>query len=98
MPERLQDLFERPIEDLAELSVRSRNSLQKESIRTLGDLVQRSEDSMLQIENFGKKSLKEISDFLEEHGLHFGMQLEQGEDGRLFFVEDEAEAAASGEE
>lgn len=98
VPERLQDLFERPIEDLAELSVRSRNSLQKESIRTLGDLVQRTEDSMLQIENFGKKSLKEISDFLEEHSLRFGMQLEEGEDGRLFFVEDEAEAAASGEE
>ena len=92
------DLFERPIEDLAELSVRSRNSLQKESIRTLGDLVQRSEEAMLQIENFGKKSLKEISDFLEEHSLRFGMQLEQGEDGRLFFVEDEAEAAAGGEE
>lgn len=98
VPERLQDLFERPIEDLAELSVRSRNSLQKESIRTLGDLVQRSEESMLQIENFGKKSLKEISDFLEEHGLRFGMKLEQGDDGRLFFVEDEAEAAAGGEE
>jgi DNA-directed RNA polymerase subunit alpha len=98
VPERLQDLFERPIEDLAELSVRSRNSLQKESISTLGDLVQHSEDSMLQIENFGKKSLKEISDFLEEHSLRFGMQLEQGEDGRLFFVEDEAEAAAGGEE
>jgi len=98
VPERLQDLFERPIEDLAELSVRSRNSLQKESISTLGDLVQRSEDSMLQIENFGKKSLKEISDFLEEHSLRFGMQLEQGDDGRLFFVEDEAEAAAGGGE
>ena len=98
VPERLQDLFERPIEDLAELSVRSRNSLQKESIRTLGDLVQRSEDAMLQIENFGKKSLKEISDFLEEHSLRFGMQLEQGDDGRLFFVDDEAEAAAGGEE
>jgi DNA-directed RNA polymerase subunit alpha len=98
VPERLQDLFERPIEDLAELSVRSRNSLQKENIRTLGDLVQRSEDAMLQIENFGKKSLKEISDFLEEHSLRFGMQLEKGEDGRLFFVEEEAEAAAGGEE
>jgi DNA-directed RNA polymerase subunit alpha len=102
VPERLQDLFERPIEDLAELSVRSRNSLQKENIRTLGDLVQRTEDSMLQIENFGKKSLKEISDFLEEHSLRFGMQLEESEDGRLFFIEeeaeDEAEAATSGEE
>jgi len=98
VPERLQDLFARPIEDLAELSVRSRNSLQKENIRSLGDLVQRSEDDMLQIENFGKKSLKEISDFLEEHGLRFGMQLEEGEDGRLFFVEEEPETAGSGEE
>ena len=98
VPERLQDLFTRPIEDLAELSVRSRNSLQKENIRTLGDLVQRSEDEMLQIENFGKKSLKEISDFLEEHGLRFGMMLEEGDDGRLFFVEEEPETAGSGEE
>jgi DNA-directed RNA polymerase subunit alpha len=98
VPERLQDLFARPIEDLAELSVRSRNSLQKENIRTLGDLVQRSEDDMLQIENFGKKSLKEISDFLEEHGLRFGMMLEEGDDGRLFFVEEEPETAGSGEE
>jgi DNA-directed RNA polymerase subunit alpha len=90
--ERLQDLFSRPIEDLAELSVRSRNSLQKENIRTLGDLVQRSEDAMLGIENFGKKSLKEISDFLEEHGLRFGMKLDEGEDGQLYFVEEEDEA------
>jgi DNA-directed RNA polymerase subunit alpha len=98
VPERLQDLFSKPIEDLAELSVRSRNSLQKENIRTLGDLVQRSEDEMLQIENFGKKSLKEISDFLEEHGLRFGMMLEEGDDGRLFFVDEEPETAASSEE
>ena len=93
VPERLQDLFAKPIEDLAELSVRSRNSLQKESIQTLGDLVQRSEEEMLGIENFGKKSLKEIEDFLEEHGLRFGMKLEDGEDGRLFFVEEEPETA-----
>jgi DNA-directed RNA polymerase subunit alpha len=98
VPERLQDLFARSIEDLAELSVRSRNSLQKENIRTLGDLVQKSEEEMLGIENFGKKSLKEISDFLEEHGLRFGMRLEEGEDGRLFFVEEEAETAEAGEE
>ena len=93
VPERLQDLFAKPIEDLAELSVRSRNSLQKESIQTLGDLVQRSEGEMLRIENFGKKSLKEIEDFIEEHGLRFGMKLENGDDGRLFFVEEEAETA-----
>lgn len=100
VPERLQDLFKRPIEDLAELSVRSRNSLQKEEIETLGDLVQRTEEEMLEIENFGKKSLKEISDFLDEHGLRFGMKLEEGEDGQLFFMEEEeaAEAAESRDE
>jgi len=98
VPERLQELLVQPIEELAELSVRSRNSLQKESIQTLSSLVQRSEDSMLQIENFGKKSLKEISDFLEEHGLRFGMKVEQGDDGRLFFMEDETAAAAGSEE
>ncbi len=87
VPERLQDLFKRPIEDLAELSVRSRNSLQKENIQTLGDLVQKSEPEMLGIENFGKKSLKEISDFLEEQNLRFGMTLEQGDEGKLFFLE-----------
>jgi DNA-directed RNA polymerase subunit alpha len=97
VPERLRDLFDRPIEDLAELSVRSRNSLQKENIRTLGDLVQRSEEDMLGIENFGKKSLKEISDFLDEHGLSFGMSLREGDEGQLFFVE-ETETAEAGEE
>ncbi len=93
VPDRLQDLFNRPIEDLAELSVRSRNSLQKENIQTLGELVQKTEDEMLAIENFGKKSLKEISDFLDEHGLRFGMRLQGGDDGRMFFLE-EAEAGA----
>jgi len=97
VPERLRDLFDRPIEDLAELSVRSRNSLQKENIRTLGDLVQRTEEDMLGIENFGKKSLKEISDFLDEHGLSFGMTLQKGDEGQLYFVE-ETEGAEAGEE
>ena len=71
--------------------MRSRNSLHKESILTLADLVQSSEDDMLQIENFGKKSLKEISDFLAERELGFDMKLEQGEDGRLFFMDIEGE-------
>ena len=93
VPERLQDLLAKPIEDLAELSVRSRNSLEKENIQTLGDLVQKSEEEMLSIDNFGKKSLKEIEDFLEEHGLRFGMKLKEGDDGRLFFVEEEPETA-----
>ena len=93
--ENQQALLESLIEELAELSVRSRNSLHKENILTLADLVQSSEDDMLQIENFGKKSLKEISDFLEERELGFGMKLEQGEDGRLFFLDAESETAGT---
>ena len=100
VPDELEDLFGRPIEDLAELSVRSRNSLQKESIGTVSDLIQKTEDEMLDIENFGKKSLKEIQDFLAEHNLRFGMQLRKAEDGRLFFLDEEQakETAESGDE
>lgn len=94
----VQDLINRPIEDLAELSVRSRNSLQKENIQTLGDLVQRSADDMLGIENFGKKSLTEISSFLDEHDLRFGMQFEKSEDGQLFLVEEDVEESAEANE
>ena len=99
VPEQLRDLFHRAIEDLAELSVRSRNSLQKENILTLGDLVQRTEDEMLGIENFGKKSLTEITAFLDEHELNFGMRLKSGDEGQLFMVEeDEVESAETSEE
>lgn len=97
VPEAIRDLFDRRIEDLAELSVRSRNSLQKENIRTLGDLIQKTEDEMLKIENFGRKSLQEIEDFLGEHSLRFGMRLTEGDDGQLFFMEGE-EAGQNGEE
>ncbi|MBI4410401.1 MAG: DNA-directed RNA polymerase subunit alpha [Gemmatimonadetes bacterium] len=86
VPTPLRDLFRRPIEELAELSVRSVNSLKKENIVTLGDLVQRTEEQMLNIENFGIKSLEEIRQFLKEHNLHFGMRLEEGEDGELYLV------------
>ncbi len=99
VPPSLRDLFERPIEDLAELSVRSVNSLKKENIITLADLVQRTEEQMLDIENFGIKSLEEIRQFVQEHDLEFGMKLEQGEDGELYLVEEaEAEAEAVVEE
>ena len=93
--EEQQALLESPIEDLAELSVRSRNSLHKENILTLADLVQSEEGDMLQIENFGKKSLKEISDFLEDRELRFGMKLDAGEDGRLFFLDMDDETTES---
>ena len=87
VPSRIEDVLNRPIEDLAELSVRSRNSLQKENIQTVRDLVQRTEDQMLNIDNFGKKSLQEISDFLAGQGLRFGVQLEEGENGTLWWSE-----------
>jgi DNA-directed RNA polymerase subunit alpha len=95
VPSPLRDLFRRPIDELAELSVRSVNSLKKENIITLGDLVQRTEDQMLNIENFGIKSLEEIRQFLNEHNLHFGMKLEASEDGEMYLVEQKGNGGGS---
>lgn len=97
VPQRVEDILSRPIEDLAELSVRSRNSLQKENIQTVRDLVQRTEEQMLNIDNFGKKSLQEINEFLASQGLRFGVRLEEGENGTLWWSEGE-DAAEEGEE
>jgi DNA-directed RNA polymerase subunit alpha len=91
VPARLVDILNRPIEDLAELSVRSRNSLQKENIQTVRDLVQRTEEQMLSIDNFGKKSLQEINDFLASQGLRFGVHLEEGEGGSLWWSGEDTE-------
>lgn len=77
---RLADLFRTPIDDL-ELSVRSVNSLKNSNIRTLGDLVRQTESQILQVKNFGKKSLQEIADLLEREGLNFGMRFEDTGDG-----------------
>jgi DNA-directed RNA polymerase subunit alpha len=97
VPPPLKELFRRPIDELAELSVRSVNSLKKEDIITLGDLVQRTEDQMLNIENFGIKSLEEIRQFLNEHNLHFGMKIEEGDDGELFLIDDRSREGAAAE-
>src|SRR5215208_4170729 len=77
---RLAEVLRTPIEDF-ELSVRSVNSLKNSNIRTLGDLVRQSESQILQVKNFGKKSLQEIADLLEREGLNFGMRFEEGGDG-----------------
>ncbi|MCL4215640.1 MAG: DNA-directed RNA polymerase subunit alpha [Candidatus Hydrogenedentes bacterium] len=63
----------RPVEDL-ELSVRAANCLKAANIRTIGDLVVRSESEMLQFHNFGKKSLDEIKVLLDQMGFHLGMK------------------------
>jgi DNA-directed RNA polymerase subunit alpha len=78
--QRLSQLFKTPIDEL-ELSVRSVNSLKNSDIRTLGDLVRQTEGQMLQVKNFGKKSLQEIADLLEREGLNFGMRYEESADG-----------------
>jgi DNA-directed RNA polymerase subunit alpha len=54
-----------------DLSVRSMNCLKLGNIKTLGDLVKRTEEDMMQIKNFGKKSLEELSDLLAKLGLSF---------------------------
>src|ERR671927_393383 len=77
---RLASLLRTPIDDL-ELSVRSVNSLKNSSIRTLGDLVRQTESQILQVKNFGKKSLQEIADLLEREGLNFGMRYEESPEG-----------------
>ena len=69
-----ENLF-RSVDEL-ELSVRSANCLQQANIKTIGDLVQRSEAEMLKTKNFGRKSLKEIKEILAEMGLQLGMKLE----------------------
>lgn len=59
-----------------ELSVRAANCLKNASIRTIGDLVQRSESEMLRTKNFGRKSLNEIKEILVDMGLSLGMDVE----------------------
>ena len=71
-------LFEKlklPISEL-ELSVRSVNCLREAEIKTLADLVEKTENQMLAYRNFGKKSLVEISNLLKSMGLSLGMKVD----------------------
>jgi DNA-directed RNA polymerase subunit alpha len=61
-----------PINDF-ELSVRSRNCLAKMNVRTLGDLVKKTEAELLSYKNFGETSLQEIKEILKQKGLRLGM-------------------------
>lgn len=73
--ERLEAVLRVPVTDF-ELSVRSRNCLAKMNIRTLGDLVKRSESEMLAYKNFGETSLREIREMLSSRNLRLGMMRE----------------------
>ena len=61
--------------DEMELSVRSHNCLQAAGIRTISELVSKEEHQMLKFKNFGRKSLTELTEKLDELGLKFGMDI-----------------------
>lgn len=73
--ERLLDQMSRSVDEL-ELSVRSYNCLKNAGIKTIGDLVTKTEAEMLKTKNFGRKSLNEIKDILAEMGLQLGMEID----------------------
>lgn len=68
--------LDKSVEEL-ELSVRSYNCLKNASIRTIRELVQKTEPEMLRTKNFGRKSLNEIKEILQNMGLGLGMRLDQ---------------------
>jgi DNA-directed RNA polymerase subunit alpha len=72
----LEEKLDKSIEEL-ELSVRSYNCLEAAGIKTIRDLVQKSESEMLKYRNFGRKSLTEIKNILKEMGLSFNMKLDE---------------------
>lgn len=72
----LLEKLKMPVSEL-ELSVRSANCLEKAKIKTLGDLIQKTESEMLKYRNFGKKSLSEIISVLESMGLSLGMKVKK---------------------
>ena len=68
--------LDKSVEEL-ELSVRSYNCLKNANIRSIRELVQRTEAEMLKTKNFGRKSLNEIKEILQSMGLGLGMRLDQ---------------------
>ncbi|MGM0589782.1 MAG: DNA-directed RNA polymerase subunit alpha [Bacteroidota bacterium] len=72
--QRVTNLLKTSIEDL-NLSVRSYNCLKSANINTIGELVSRDEQDLLKFRNFGKKSLAELVEVIEDKNLHFGMDV-----------------------
>jgi DNA-directed RNA polymerase subunit alpha len=68
-----QQILRTPVTDF-ELSVRSRNCLQKMKIETLGDLIMKTESELLSYKNFGETSLQEIKSILASKALRLGMR------------------------
>ena len=74
--ERLRKILITGVDDL-ELSVRSHNCLKSANIKTLGDLVRKDESELLKFRNFGRKSLSELMEIVENYGLDFGMDVDK---------------------
>ncbi|NGP78157.1 DNA-directed RNA polymerase subunit alpha [Balneolaceae bacterium YR4-1] len=72
--QRIANLLKTSIEDL-NLSVRAYNCLKSANINTIGELVSRDEQDLLKFRNFGKKSLAELVEVIEDKNLHFGMDV-----------------------
>ena len=89
--ERNKNLF-RTVEEL-ELSVRAANCFKAANIRTIADLVPKTEAELLKTKNFGKKSLNEIKTVLGAMGLSLGMRLDPEELERLRAQHERAEEA-----
>ena len=86
LPSAANEHLDKSVEEL-ELSVRSYNCLKNANIRTIRELVQRTEPEMLRTKNFGRKSLNEIKEILQNMGLGLGMRLDPP-----VAADDEAEA------
>jgi len=74
--DRLEAVLRIPINEF-ELSVRSRNCLAKMNVKSLGDMVKKTEPELLAYKNFGETSLREIKQLLESKGLRLGMHKEE---------------------
>ncbi len=74
--ERIKNILITNVDDL-ELSVRSHNCLKAANIKILADLVRRDESEMLRFRNFGRKSLAELVEIVENYGLEFGMDVDK---------------------
>lgn len=72
---KIRELLKRTIDEM-ELSVRSHNCLQAAGIKYIHELVSKEESEMLKYKNFGRKSLTELVEKLDQMGLHFGMDLD----------------------
>ena len=83
--ERIKKILLTNVDDL-ELSVRSHNCLKAANIKNLADLVRKDESEMLKFRNFGRKSLAELMEIVENLGLEFGMDVEK-------YLKEETEAS-----